>query len=93
MYSAFRADIVARRRPDTVVVQFKRWKEGHNVGSPDIQRLLGSMRYYNANKAVFVTSSDFTNAARKQAFRASIDLWDYRKTCEIIEQYLLDIKK
>jgi len=89
----FGADILARKGPDTVVVQVKRWKEGQNVGNRDIQRLLGSMPYYNANKAIFVTSSDFTNAARKQAFRAPIELWNYRKTCEMIEEYLLDIKE
>jgi restriction system protein len=68
------ADIVAKKGEDTFVIQVKRYSYANKVGNRDIQRLLGSMWKYKANKAIFVTSSDFTDFAYEQAVGAPIEL-------------------
>ena len=87
------ADIVAEKGGDRIAVQVKRYAADNKVGSPDVQIVLGSMFKYKANKAILVTTSDFTDAARKQARDAPIELWNYRMLCEKIEKYLLDMKR
>ncbi|MCY3743853.1 MAG: restriction endonuclease [Candidatus Poribacteria bacterium] len=47
---------------DVIYVQAKRW-EG-NVGEPDIARFAGALAGKGANKGIFITTSDFTKAAR-----------------------------
>lgn len=47
---------------DVIYVQAKRW-EG-NVGEPDIARFAGALAGRGANKGIFITTSDFTKAAR-----------------------------
>jgi len=83
------ADVIAKKGVDTIAIQVKRFKKGNKVGNRDVQRLLGSMYKYNANKAVFVTSSDFTSPAHRQASNAPIELWNYKTLCEMIERYVL----
>ena len=48
---------------DVIYVQAKRWDEG-NVGEPDIARFAGALAARGANKGVFITTSNFTKAAR-----------------------------
>jgi hypothetical protein len=86
------ADVVAKRGEDTLVVQVKRFSLSHKVSNRDVQRLLGSMWKYGANKAVFVTSSEYTGFAYEQAKDAPIELWNHEKLCEMIEKYILKIE-
>lgn len=83
------ADVVAKRGEDTLVVQVKKFSRSHKVSNRDVQRLLGSMWKYGANKAVFVTSSGYTDFAYKQAKEAPIKLWNHEELCEMIEKYIL----
>lgn len=83
------ADIVAKKGKDTIVVQVKKYALTNKVSNRDIQRLLGSMWKYNANKAIFVTCSDYTGFAYKQARGAPIELWNHRILCEKIEKHIL----
>lgn len=85
----FGADIIAVKGGDRVVVQVKRYDYSSKVGNRPIQRLLGSMFKYKANKAIFVTTSDFTDYAYRQATGAPIELWNYNKLCKKIEEYIL----
>jgi len=85
----FGADVVAKKGTDTIVIQVKKYSRENKVGSPEVQRLLGSMFKYKANKAIFVTTSEFTEEAREQARDAPIELWDYTVLNEKIEQHLL----
>jgi restriction system protein len=83
------ADIVAEKDNEIIAVQVKRYNPNSKVGSPEVQIVLGSMFKYNANKAILVTSSYFTKAAKTQAFGAPIELWDYQTLCRKIDKYLL----
>ena len=48
-----------------VYVQTKRWQ--NKVGAPDIQKFSGALSQKGASKGVFITTSDFTRAAKKAA--------------------------
>lgn len=84
------ADIIARKGDDVVLVQVKRYRKGNNVGAPDVQKALGAMWKFNANKAVFVTSSDFTIQAEEQAEGAPIELWNHKTLEKFVEKYFID---
>ena len=48
---------------DVVYVQAKRWK--NNVGAPEIAGFAGALAGKGANKGIFITTSDFTKAAKE----------------------------
>ena len=50
---------------NAIYVQTKRYKDGNNVGRPELQAFVGAMQ--NVNKGVFITTSSFTKEARKYA--------------------------
>ena len=83
------ADIIARKREDTFVIQVKKYAEGNKIGAVEVQQLLGSMWKYKANKAIFVTTSTYTRSAIRQTEGAPIELWDGKKLYKLfIEKYL-----
>ena len=47
---------------DVVYVQAKRWQ--NNVGAPEIAGFAGALAGKSANKGIFITTSDFTKAAK-----------------------------
>ena len=47
---------------DVVYVQAKRWQ--NNVGAPEIAGFAGALAGKGANKGIFITTSDFTKAAK-----------------------------
>jgi restriction system protein len=48
---------------DTVYIQAKRWQ--NTVGGPDIRNFIGSLEGQRASKGVFVTTSGFSNDAKR----------------------------
>lgn len=52
---------------DRVYIQAKRYKRENNVGVSAIKEFFGSLETHKAVKGVFVTTSDFTGDARKNA--------------------------
>ena len=82
------ADLVAKRNEETIVVQVKKYGLDHRVGAPEVQKTLGSIWKYNANKAILVTTSTFTAKAYDQAAGAPIELWDRKKLKKMLEQHL-----
>lgn len=56
-----------------VVFQAKRYQEGSNISSDQIHKLHGAMNDDRADKAVFITTSDFTRAGRETARRLGIE--------------------
>jgi len=82
--SDYGADIVAERGENRIVVQVKKYI-GQNVGAQEVQQSLGSMWRYKANKAILVTTTDFTAQALEQAKGAPIELWNQKTLHQIIE--------
>jgi restriction system protein len=70
---------------DRIYVQAKRYAEGNNVGASAIREFFGSLDIFKASKGLFVTTSTYTDAARKVAARADAS--------EGIRQGLDDAKK
>ncbi|MGP2440794.1 restriction endonuclease [Streptomyces sp. JW3] len=68
------ADVLARTADGRrMVVQCKRYADGHKVGSQDMQRFGGTcFTVHEADLAVLVTTSDFTTPARSYAAQCGI---------------------
>ncbi|MDR1959749.1 MAG: restriction endonuclease [Planctomycetaceae bacterium] len=49
---------------DVVYLQAKRWKDS-SIGRPEIQKFVGALAGHGAKKGVFITTSTFTEDARK----------------------------
>jgi len=55
---------------DAIYVQAKRWES--TIGSPDIQKFVGALYGRQARKGVFITTSRFSDEARKFAHNVGI---------------------
>ena len=79
--------------PETICMQAKRWKEGNNVSRPEIQKFAGSL--LDANKGVFVTTSDFTKSAEDFVVllkpKIEIILINGKKLAELMVKHNLDV--
>ena len=71
---------------ESIYIQAKRWKEGANVGRPDIQQFAGALQGQKARKGVFITTSSFTRDAREyaRAVQATIVLIDGQQMAELM---------
>lgn len=67
------ADLILRRRGEKIVVQAKRYER--NVGIAAVQESVGSVAYYDADRAMVVTNSGFTKSARNLARQNNVELW------------------
>ncbi len=52
---------------ESIYIQAKRWKDQRTVGSPDIEQFAGALQGRQARKGVFITTSRFTEQARRYA--------------------------
>lgn len=76
---------------DSVYIQAKRWKE--NISSKEIQAFVGAIEMKHASKGVFITTSSFTDPARKCAkdVKSSIVLIDGEQLCKYMIEYNLGV--
>lgn len=77
---------------DTIYIQAKRWDKGV-VGSKDIQAFVGAIEMKHASKGVFITTSSFTDAAKKCAkeVKSKIVLIDGEQLCKYMIEYNLGV--
>jgi len=68
--------IVAKDRKRTAI-QVKRYAEANRVGVSDINQAVGGRSFYSCDNVVFITTSDFTNAARTLAQKTGVELWNW----------------
>jgi restriction system protein len=54
---------------DQIYIQAKRYKQGNNISSSDIRDFFGALNLKNAQKGIFITTSDFTTSAVETAQR------------------------
>ncbi|MCL4525231.1 MAG: restriction endonuclease [Gammaproteobacteria bacterium] len=66
------ADIVATKGTIKMVVQCKQWT--NSVGIKAVQEIHAAISYYKANKAVVVSTTGYTHAARKLASNTGVML-------------------
>lgn len=68
----FGADLILRTGTHVFLVQLKKYASHNKVGAPEVQRTIGAMAKFEAEKAILVTTSTFTLQAVEQA---SIDVY------------------
>lgn len=66
------ADIIAHKGGEKVVIQCKQWSS--SVGVQAVQEVHAACTYYKADKAVVVSTADYTSGAKELAKRANISL-------------------
>jgi restriction system protein len=81
------ADLRLRRRDLLAIVQCKYNKRGV-VGSPELQRFLGTIHHTRSHKGFFVTTSTFSLAAEKFVVDHPIELIDGPRLVELVQQAL-----
>ena len=71
-----------------VIVQCKRYGPGNKVGSPAVQSLMGAVVNHEAAHGFFVTTSEFTEPAKRlaQTSRVPISLIDAHLLVQLAEQ-------
>lgn len=78
---------------DLIYLQAKRYKETQKIGSKDLQAFVGAME--NVQKGVFITTSSFTNDAKKFIARQqqkSIKIIDGKLLAELMVKYEVGVK-
>jgi restriction system protein len=82
------ADVVCRDPAGrSVVIQCKRYSPGHRVGSKDIQHFIGMVSvHHRADHGIFVTTSDYTDAATDLAKMHRLELVDGGGLARRVEQ-------
>lgn len=68
------ADLIIQNGRDTIAIQVKNYTGP--VGNGAIQEVVASMGIYNANKAMVISSSTYTQSARDLATANNVILWD-----------------
>ena len=81
------ADLYLRRKDLLAVVQCKYNKRGV-VGSPELQKFLGTIHHTRSHKGFFVTTSTFSLAAEKFVADHPIELVDGSRLVELVQQAL-----
>jgi restriction system protein len=81
------ADLRLRRKDSLAIVQCKYHKQGV-VGSPELQRFLGTIHHTKSHKGFFVTTSTFSLAAEKFVADHPIELVDGPRLIELVQEAL-----
>lgn len=67
-------DVIARKNNAKVVIQAKRYSKGNKVSRPTVQKTLAAGLSQNADKVVIVTTSSFTEPAKREAQNLSSEI-------------------
>jgi len=81
------ADLRLRRKDLLAIVQCKYHKRSV-VGSPELQRFLGTIHHTRSHKGFFVTTSTFSLAAEKFVAEHPIELIDGPRLVELVQEAL-----
>lgn len=82
----FGADVIAVKGKEKLCIQCKRYKGA--VGIEAVQQALASIHYYKGTRAVVVTNSTYTEAAKIMAKKSGTQLVDGYKLNGLINKYL-----
>ncbi len=80
------ADLRVRRGPLLGVVQCKYSQGKAVVGSPDLQKFLGTIQHTRSHKGFFVTTRTFSLAAERFVAEHPIELIDGPRLVELVQQ-------
>lgn len=88
----FGADVLLVKDNIKTAVQVKRYGRENLVGVGEINQIIGGREYYRCDKAIIVTTSTFTKAAKKNAERTLVELWDWDKLLNEIKKVYMEGK-
>lgn len=87
----FGADMIIEEDDGTrTVVQVKRFAETASVGVHDLNQVVASQKYYDAEQAMVIATCGFTKSAEKMAESAEVELWDWNRLMQEISSVFLD---
>lgn len=76
---------MAKINGSNVIVQCKNWR--HNVGSTPIQRLHSYQMARDKNKAICITTSDFTQDGKTEAEKTRVGIINGRQIRGMVETH------
>ena len=82
------ADLILNKFGEKIVVQAKRYDFSRKVGNKAIQEIVAAIKYYNADKGIVITTSEFTTSAIDLARANKIELIDRYKLKKLVSEYL-----
>ncbi len=77
------ADIIIEKDGISTAVQAKKY--AGSVGNKAVQEVVASKKFYDCDRAMVVTTGEFTKGARELAQRNGVELVDRRKLLELIK--------
>lgn len=77
----------------TVYLQAKRYKEDNKVGRPAIQAFYGALAGVNADRGVFITTSDYSKEAKLYAKNQGIVLIDGIQLTDLMLKYQVGVEE
>lgn len=84
------ADVVAEKGEEVLVISAIHLpNKDDKVGNEYVQRLVASMKLYDANKAVVITNKSFTGSAVEQAIPNRVGLVDGKRLVEMVREVIL----
>jgi len=86
----FGADILAKLGDKKVLIEVKKYSKGNLVTPKEVQRTLGALWKHKADKAVFITTSDFTVRAKGLEKEAPIELWDKEILHKMVRKHFIE---
>ena len=86
----FGADLVLQKDGVKTVVQVKRYGEQTSVGVSDVNQVIGARTYYDAEEALVITTSGFTQSAIQLAKSGAVFLWDWERLETFLSEVFLD---
>lgn len=79
-------DILLTKNGRKTIVECKCYSVGHNIGRPTIQKLVGANSIVNAEKMLFITTSDFSAGAVEYAREVGMELVNGARLMDMLEQ-------
>jgi restriction system protein len=71
-----------------VAIQAKRYAPHHKVDIAAVREVVGSISQREFNKGIIITTSDFTRAAREEAARVGVELYECERLLWLLRHYL-----
>jgi len=68
------ADLIVMHGGEKIVIQAKRYK--NKVNNSAIQQVFTAKAFYECDKAIVITNSEYTKSAREVAEKVGVELWD-----------------
>lgn len=81
----FGADLIITHGREKLIIQSKLYCT-KNVGNSAIQEAYTAQKFYNADKCMVITNSEFTNPAKELASKSSVILIDRRKLINLLKE-------